>query len=184
MQSLTQWLEKSVSGWSDTRATGVSDDGSVIIGHGTSSNGEEAFMAREKSGLIGLSTLAMSLSSIANVNVQGMSILSTTMHGAHGHPGSNRASGEKYTMWTAGDFAHNDRYETKDNFYLAEVGFGYKQNDNVRYGISYGRTTGTSKLLYEGKNKIDGYYFVIETDIRLPIELPIYTTLSYMYGKK
>ena len=186
MQSLTQWLKKSgytLSGWSDTSATGVSDDGSVVVGWGTSSNGEEAFIARGKSGLLGLHTLTKSLSSIANVNAQGMSLLNTTMHGAHGHPGANRGSDEKYTMWTAGDFAHNDRYETKDNFYLAEIGFGYKQNDNVRYGISYGRTTGTSKLLYEGKNKIDGYFFVIDTDIKLPIELPIYTTLSYMYGK-
>ncbi|WP_324171637.1 autotransporter domain-containing protein [Sulfurimonas sp.] len=192
MQSLTKWLQKSgytLSGWSKTSATGVSADGRVIVGYGTSSNGREAFIARGGSGLpdggglIGLSTLTMSLSSIANVNVQGMSILNTTMHGAHGHPGSNRASDDKYTMWTAGDFAYNDRYETKDNFYLAEVGFGYRQNDYVRYSMSYGQTTGASKLLYEGKNKIDGYFFVIEADIRLPIELPIYTTLSYMYGK-
>ncbi len=186
MQSLTQWLEKSgytLSGWSDTTATGVSDDGRVVVGYGTSSNGEEAFIVRGESGLIGLNTLTMSLSSISNINIQGMSILNTTMHGAHGHPGSNRASHDNYTMWTAGDFAHNDRYETKDNFYLAEVGFGYRQNHNIRYGIAYGRTTGTSKLLYEGKNKIDGYYFVFDTDIRLPIELPIYTTLSFMYGK-
>ena len=186
MQSLTQWLKKSgytLSGWSNTGATGVSDDGRVVVGHGTSSNGQEAFIARGGSGLIGLNTLTMSLSSIANVNIQGMSIVNTTMHGAHGHPGSNRASDDKYTMWTAGDFAHNDRYETKDNFYLAEVGFGYRPNDNVRYSISYGQTTGTSKLLYEGKNKINGYFFVIDTDIKLPIKLPIYTTLSYMYGK-
>ncbi len=186
MQSLTQWLEKSgytLSGWSDTSATGVSDDGSVVVGYGISSNGYEAFIARGKSGLLGLKTLAMSLSSIANVNIQGMSILNTTMNGTHGRPGSKRGSDDKYTMWTAGDFAHNDRYETKDNFYLAEIGFGYRQNDNVRYSITYGQTTGTSKLLYEGKNKIDGYFFVIETDIKLPIKLPIYTTLSYMYGK-
>ncbi len=224
MQSLTQWLEKSgytLSGWSDTTASGVSDDGSVVVGSGISSNGYEAFIARGKSGLLGLKTLAMSLSSIANVNIQGMSILNTTMngthgrpgskrgsddkytmhgthgrpgskrgsddkytmHGTHGRPGSKRGSDDKYTMWTAGDFAHNDRYETKDNFYLAEIGFGYRQNDNVRYSITYGQTTGTSKLLYEGKNKIDGYFFVIETDIKLPIKLPIYTTLSYMYGK-
>ena len=186
MQSLTQWLEKSgytLSGWSDTSATGVSDDGSVVVGSGLSSNGREAFIARGKSGLLGLKTLAMSLSSIANVNIQGMSIVNTTMHGTHGRPGSKRGSDDKYTMWTAGDFAHNDRYETKDNFYLAEIGFGYRQNDNVRYSITYGQTTGTSKLLYEGKNKIDGYFFVIETDIKLPIKLPIYTTLSYMYGK-
>ncbi len=186
MQSLTQWLEKSgytLSGWSDTTASGVSDDGSVVVGSGISSNGYEAFIARGKSGLLGLKTLAMSLSSIANVNIQGMSILNTTMNGTHGRPGSKRGSDDKYTMWTAGDFAHNDRYETKDNFYLAEIGFGYRQNDNVRYSITYGQTTGTSKLLYEGKNKIDGYFFVIETDIKLPIKLPIYTTLSYMYGK-
>lgn len=186
MQSLGEWLLEggyTLTGWSDTYAYGVSADGNVVVGYGSSANGTEAFIARGGSGLLGLNTFANSLASVSNIATQGELLAQTALHGAHGHPGANRAIDDKYFMWLAGDYAHDNRYDSKDDFYLAEVGVGYSYNKDIKYSIAYGRTSGESDLLYEGKNEAEGYYVAFDTDIKLPVSAPLYATLTYLYGK-
>ncbi|MGE0739092.1 hypothetical protein [Sulfurimonas sp.] len=186
MQSLGEWLLEggyTLTGWSDTEAYGVSADGNVVVGYGSSANGIEAFIARGGSGLLGLNTFANSLASVSNIATQGELLAQTALHGAHGHPGANRAIDDKYFMWLAGDYAHDNRYDSKDDFYLAEVGVGYSYNKDIKYSIAYGRTSGESDLLYDGKNEAEGYYVALDTDIKLPVSIPLYATLTYLYGK-
>jgi len=186
IQSLGEWLLEggyTLTDWSNTIALGVSADGNVVVGQGTSVNGIEAFIARGGSGLLGLNTFANSLASVSNIATQGELLAQTALHGAHGHPGANRAIDDKYFMWLAGDYAHDNRYDSKDDFYLAEVGVGYSYNKDIKYSIAYGRTSGESDLLYDGKNEAEGYYVALDADIKLPVSIPLYATLTYLYGK-
>ncbi|OHE00866.1 MAG: hypothetical protein A3K14_04570 [Sulfurimonas sp. RIFCSPLOWO2_12_FULL_36_74] len=186
MQSLNEWLAEdgyTLTGWSGLGATGVSDDGNVVVGYGSSSNGLEAFIARGGSGLIGLTTLINSIASVSNMTTQGINLAQTALHGAHGHPGANRAIDDKYYMWLAGDYIRDKRYDSKDDFYLAEIGVGYSYNQDIKYSIAYGRTSGESDLLYNGKSEADGYYVAIDTDIKFLTQIPLYATLTYLYGK-
>lgn len=185
MQSIAQWLADSgytVSGWRDTVAYGVSDDGNVIVGSGTGPDGSGAFIARWNSGIISVESFNNSLQSAGSVTAQGVSATNTIMHGAHGHPGAKRALDDKRSMWVAGDITHDDRHDSKDNFEVAEVGVSYRVNDNTTFSGAIGKTWGTSSLLYGGSSRSRGQYLAIDTDIQLPT-LPLYVTLTYLNAK-
>ncbi|WP_231117108.1 autotransporter outer membrane beta-barrel domain-containing protein [Pseudodesulfovibrio alkaliphilus] len=89
MQSLKDILTANgvdLTGWTLTEATGVSGDGTTIVGIGTSPNGTEAFIARN-TGVITTATLNNSLASMGQVSstVSSMSqtITSSMMDASH-----------------------------------------------------------------------------------------------------
>ena len=186
MQSLSEWLAEdgfTLVGWSDTTAKAISDNGEVIVGHGTSANGTEAFIAKSSLGMIGITDFTTSLESIHNVTAQGIDNASILLHGAHGHPGQRRALDEDRVMWVAGDISANNKDHAKDSNQLAEVGVSFRHNENLTYSISTGRVWGNSDLDYKGDINTDGYFITLDTDFKLPIETPLYTTLTMAYGK-
>jgi probable HAF family extracellular repeat protein len=185
MLSLADWLARSgytLTGWSDTLAYGVNDDGDIVVGVGTSANGREAFIARGESGLIGISSFTLSLQSVGNLVTQGLGTTQTILHGAHGHPGSNRALVGKRFMWVSGDLGQDDRHHSEDDFGLGELGVGYRYSDSLSISAALGRHWSDSSLLYDGSSDSDGTYLAVDADIRLSSGLPLYVTLTYLYG--
>ena len=186
MQSLTDWLAEdgyTLTGWSDTQAQGVSDDGNTIVGFGTSSNGTEAFIAKAGQGMVSIADLSTSLESINTVGSQGVTNASILLHGAHGHPGQRRALDDKRVMWIAGDLSTDNRHNTKDDNQLAEIGVSFKHSEALTYSIAVGQLWGKSDLEYKGDMDTDGYFLALDTDIKLPTPMPLYLTLTGVYGK-
>ncbi|MDD2651482.1 MAG: autotransporter domain-containing protein [Sulfurimonas sp.] len=186
MQTLGEWLLESgytLSGWSDTKATGVSADGNVVVGQGASTNAHEAFIAKAGQGMIGLSDFGASLESINGIIPQTVTSVSTLLHGAHGHPANRRALDDKRVMWVAGDISHDNRHNTKDDGYVGEIGISIKESERFTYSIAFGKLFGESKLDYKGEVDSDGEYIVADTDIKPFKDIPLYATTTLAYGK-
>lgn len=186
MQSLGEWLLEdgyTLTGWSDTSAQGVSDDGNTVVGYGTSANGDEAFIAKAGQGMIGLDDFSASLESINTVSVQTISNVSTLLHGAHGHPGNRRAIDDKRVMWIAGDISSDNRHGTNDDGYLGEIGISIKESQQFTYSIAIGKMFGDSELEYKGTIDADGEYIIADTDIQPFKDIPLYSTTTLAYGK-
>ncbi len=80
-------------GGRDSSATGVSADGSVIVGTSSSASGEQAFRWTAGSGMVGLGHLPGDTNSVANgVSADGLVIVGS----------SSSASGSQAFRWTAG----------------------------------------------------------------------------------
>jgi len=184
MQSLGEWLASNgyaLTGWSDTIAKGVSDDGNVIIGSGTFSDGYSAFIA-SKYGLIGSNSFSASLRNAGNISTQSVTNTQTIMHGSHGHSSVNRAIDTKRTMWISGDLAHDEHHDSDDDFGQAGFGLSYRLTNALSVNASLGKTWGDSDLLFEGGSDSNGNYIVIGANMHLHDELPLYASLSYLYG--
>ncbi|WP_072680844.1 autotransporter domain-containing protein [Arcobacter sp. LA11] len=182
MQSLSDWLKIDLSSWSEMSASDVSDDGTIIVGDGVISGKKEAFIAREVSGIIGTTSFSESLQSAGSIGSQGVSLSNTIMHGAHGHPGSQRAVDSKRILWIAGDLAYDNRDDSNDDSHIAEVGLGYKYNDDVSFSVALGKTWTKNSLLYNGRSKGHGKYIAVDMDVKLPTTLPLYTTVTLLHG--
>ncbi|WP_419769052.1 MAG: autotransporter domain-containing protein [Candidatus Marinarcus sp.] len=186
MQSLTEWLAEdgyTLTGWSNTNPNAVSDDGKTIVGFGNSTNGTEAFIAKAGQGMIGMSDFTASLESINTVSSQGVANASMLLHGAHGHPGQRRALDERRVMWVAGDVSTDNRHNTRDDNQLAEIGVSFKHSKNLTYSIAIGQLWGNSDLNYKGNMDTDGYFIAVDSDIKLPTVMPLYTTFTGIYGE-
>lgn len=187
MQTLAEWLAEdgyTLTDWTDTAARGVNEDGSIVVGYGTNSDGNQvAFIARNDSGLIGVDDFSDSLQNTSVVTSQAVLNAGTVLHGAHGHPGANRAMNERRYFWVAGDLAEDRRHNSNDDFGLAEVGMAYRVNNAVTLSGAIGKTWNDSDLLFSGNSKGDGHYLIVDTDIRLPVPQSIYATLSLMFGE-
>jgi probable HAF family extracellular repeat protein len=186
MQSLAEWLAESdyaLTGWSDTMATGVSDDGDIVVGHGQSASGHQAFIARGGDGLIGVNSFSRSLQSAGSAGGEGVAIVQTILHGAHGHPGANRALGERGFAWVAGDLSRDQRHESDDDFTIGEVGAGYRLGDTLSVSTALGKSGSDSDLLYGGSSEGDGTYLALDADLLIPGGLPLYATLTWLYSR-
>ncbi len=187
MLSLAEWLARSghtLTGWSDTQATGVSDDGYIVVGYGDNSDGNtEAFIARGGDGLIGINSFSQSLQSAGSAGGDGVIMISTILHGAHGHPGANRALGERGFVWVAGDLARDERHDSDDDFAIGELGAGYRFSDALSVSAALGKSWSDSDLLYGGSSEGDGIYLALDADLRFPGGLPLYATLTWLYSR-
>lgn len=183
MQTLEEWLGIPLTGWHDTLANGVSDDGNTVAGYGTGVNGQEGFVAIHSRGLIGINDFSSSLESINSSTAQSIANISTLLHGAHGHPGNRRAIDDKRVMWIAGDISSDNRHGSSDDGYIGEVGVSIKHNEQITYSIALGKMLGESNLDYKGTIDNNGEYIIADTDIKLFKELPLYSTTTFAYGK-
>ncbi len=186
MQSISEWLAASgytVSGWSDTTAKGVSDDGTIVTGYGVGPDGYGAFIAKATGGIVSVEDYYTSIESINSVSGQTISNVSTLLHGAHGHPGNRRAIDDKRIMWVAGDISSDNRHSTKDDGYVGEVGVSIKHTPNFTYSVAVGKMRGDSKLDYKGEIDNDGEYLALDADLRLLEDQDLYSTTMITYGE-
>ena len=185
MLSLSEWLlgsGLSLTDWSFTEATGVSDDGKTVVGYGNTSSGKQAFVAKEKNGLIGLDDTYKSLVNISTAPSLGVLEAGTILNGMHGHPIVTRTLDHKRLIWVSGDYLSDDRYETDDKGFVSEIGMSFKYNENILYSASIGQLSTQSNVAYNGGIESKGYFFTLESDIRVKKDIPLYLTVTYLHG--
>ncbi len=189
MQSVADWLESTgvdTTGWATLElAYGVSADGAVVVGRGTSTNGTEAWLARAGSGVLTLngdltnslggSAGAPSISSIQNINL--------ILHGAHHRPLlTQRKLSENRCLWLNGDFARYGHNQQDADAWLAELGSCYSFIPDVFVaGIGLGKSQVNQNLIFSGDATQEGQYLMGEMSWR-PTGQPLIFTLTGLYG--
>jgi probable HAF family extracellular repeat protein len=192
MVSVADWLTGagvSIAGFTQfSSASGVSADGSTVVGYGiNTSNRTEAFIARvggtaDSSGLVGLTDLQTSMGQTLAVSNQMEGLTTLTMNGAHHRPLTEMTVASSQSCgWASGDAG---RYYRQANGYtgLAEVGACHDfEEHGVRVGLGVGSSISDLKLANNGHSRVDGEYGLAEVDWQLP-NLPLLASLLGTYG--
>jgi probable HAF family extracellular repeat protein len=187
MQSVAGWLAAAghpVSGWTLSSARATSRDGSVVVGHGQSANGIEAWIARvtpDGSGLIGLNNFARSLASLGDVSRLGIVMPALALHGAHHRNLADMAliGLDGSCVWANGDYGRYNRYDADSA--LSEAGACHDFiPGKLRAGVGAGKGFSWQDLALSGDARLDGEYVVVEADWRF--DLPLTASLTGLYG--
>lgn len=190
MESVAAWLINAgvnISAFTSlSEANGVSSDGTIVVGSGTSSNGAEAFIARVSSigsGIIDTPSTNKSAAETENSINLTKSAVSIVMNGAHHRPLILDANIEnrKSCAWA-----------TTDAGYLGSGRNGYIVNEEVglcadtlgkqvRIGAGLGLSQSRQGASFDGEQKLNGQYGVVEVNYR-PDETNIILSLTGVYG--
>lgn len=190
MVSVADWLTAagvSLAGWTRlSHAASTNLDGSVVVGHGGSVNGLEAYIARVggASGLVGLTDLSNSLASQVALQVQVEGLNALTMNGAHHRPLMDIAmvDGQKNGGWVSGDLGRVYR-DGNGWASLAEVGACHDfAEGEVRAGLGLGHSQSSIDQSFNGQSRLDGEYLLAEVDWNIP-KTRLTTSLLGMTGR-
>jgi len=183
MQTVEQWLEASgvdtsvMTDHTET-ATGVSADGSIVVGQLSSGR---AYLARGKSGVIDLAAFNTSLSRTAASAVLAENQNDLVFHGMHGNPMQTLLARGKSGFWAAGDFGRQERDARKSDIIIGEVGYGHRINDSIQVNVAAGHTYSSAKTDNGGRTRVNGNFILPEMIVSLPGSL--YATVSGIYAR-
>jgi len=182
MQRVADWLSAAgvtvAAGYTMSEATGVSADGSVVVGESAGPNGTEAFIARVSSigsGAVTLQDVQKSLAGTAGGGAMALSATGAVLNGAHSRPLSRRVAAGQKTFWLAGDWGRDDHGSRSGNLGLAEVGFG-RNFGAAQLNVSLGQTWAQQRQVLNGRAKADGTYLLAEALI--PVSGTLWATLG------
>ncbi len=184
MQSVESWLRAhGISVPADVTgiATGVSDDGDVVVGD--FENRVTSFIARVSSlggGLISINDLQSSLSGNRNALLQAASLGSLVLNGVHSRPLARRADPGKLCLWAAGDIGRDDHAGRDGSFEIAEVGGCRRLAHDTQGSLSIGRTSSRQNLVFNGRSEVRTTYGVAELLGRIP-ETNLWPSVALLY---
>ena len=184
MQTISDWLAESgvtvEDGFTLKVATGVSDDGTVVVGNGISSRGKEAWLARGGSGVISIEEFTQTFGTTASISQTTLTLPSTILNGAHHHVLLTQDFVDQDQMaWLNGDFADHDRRDAE--IMLGEVGYAHDFKPGLRGGLGIGYGDLDQDLSYNGKQELDGQYIMAEIDWQIP-DTSVILSLTGIYG--
>jgi probable HAF family extracellular repeat protein len=179
MQTVEEWLTASgvtvAPTFQTQTATGVSEDGTVVVGITQSG---DSYLARG-SGLITVSDLQKGMTSTANSLSLATDAGWTMLNGAHGHPLSRRAPDSKSTAWVAGDLGEDNHASRDGNVAVGEFGVGHNYG-KFQANLALGKTVGTQRTPVAGKTDLDGTYLIADLLTQLPGR-PVWVTFTGFY---
>ena len=174
MQTIDAWLAAAnvtiPIGWNLQNATGVSRDGSVVVGTGTNpSNSYDNWLARVSaigSGIINVAAFNQSvINTGSGVVTVGASMPNLTLEGAHHRTlldsGLGRTDGNGMGAWSTVDAAHFDA--NKSDLQIAEAGV-FKDIGAARIGVGVGQAWDRQGLDLGGGATYNGQYLIAEAD--------------------
>lgn len=188
MQSVSDWLAAgnvTMPLWLDSEATGVSADGTVVVGNSAGADGQwHPYIARvtpTKAGVIDPSIFTASLYDATQLAYATQQLSFLPLNGAHHQPlmTQNKLANDS-CVWATGDIGYygNGRNSGAG---LAEVGVCHDFGDSVRAGIGVGKSTTWQDLALGGSNRADGQYIIGEVDWA-PEGTPLLISGTALYG--
>lgn len=193
MQSVGDWLAAAgvdMDGMLLTSASGVSDDGQVVVGTRRSIEGDDlAYLARvtpDKAGVIDIAAYTATLYQAGQLAYAGQHLSWLPLTGAHhrslmDYPTASRDTGA-FCGWATGDFARYGSGGRDAAIGLAEAGLcGDFADGQVRAGIGLGTSHARQALPLGGSAVLDGRYGVGEIDFR-PADTAMIFSLTGVYG--
>lgn len=105
-----------------------------------------------------------SLSGQSQISVTATNSAALVLHGNHGHPLDMRAApGKDNCIWAAGDWGGSNLGGNDDSLGLAEIGGCRVLNDSrAQIGAAIGKSWSKQQAIYNGKQKLDGQYALVE----------------------
>lgn len=182
IQSVVAWLQAngvSVANDTTVSASGVSADGSVVVGTLDNNHVFIARVANAGSGLVTVDDLAKSLDSTGGSDNMVLDIGNTILNGSHSNPLSHRVSPGQKGIWVAGDWGQDDHGYRDGNLGLAELGGGHNLG-SCQINLSLGKTWGRQNLSQNGKVDLHGQYAMVEALI--PFKGNLWVTLDTLYN--
>lgn len=181
MLSVSDWLGSTggvvPAGLTLTTATGVSDDGKVIVGIGTRDGAEEAWMAIDGKSLV-TSDLVASLFGMSSTSQSIASVVDVVVHGLHHRP--LQMQGSQKSAWLTGDFGKHDGRDA--TLVVGEVGGSFSLFEGqLDVGVGFGTGTTRQDLAFGGDSQVKGEHLYLELSHRAK-GTPFVTTLSGMHG--
>jgi probable HAF family extracellular repeat protein len=179
MQTVEEWLTAAGVTVAPTFrtgvATGVSEDGAVVVGQ-TSDN--QPFIARG-SGLVTLAQLQEAMATAGSTLNFGADAGWTILNGAHGHPLSRRAEPGHWTAWAAGDLGRDDHAARDGQITVGEVGVGHSFG-TLQANLAVGKTIGKQHTPVSGQTDLDGIFVITDLITHVP-NSSVYVTLLGFY---
>ena len=155
-----------LSGGSTSNATGVSADGSVIVGYGDVTGGAIHAFTYANQTLLDATEWMRSLNGPGGLTAMANNLSSLPLEGAHHRPlMSYDGMGKQRQFWATGDFGASSR-QTDRRTSFGEVGASQAYGETV-VGVAVGTALQTQDLLFGGDAKIPGQTFMAEIDTRL-----------------
>jgi probable HAF family extracellular repeat protein len=153
-------------GGSTSNATGVSADGSVIVGYGDVTGGATHAFTYANQTLLDATEWMRSLNGPGSLSAMSINLSNLPLEGAHHRPlMSYDGMGKQRQFWATGDFGASSRQTDRRTSY-GEVGASQAYGDTV-VGVAAGTALQTQDLLFGGDAKITGQTFMAEIDTRL-----------------
>ena len=155
-----------LSGGSTSNATGVSADGSVIVGYGDVTGGAIHAFTYANQTLLDATEWMRSLNGPGSLSAMSINLSNLPLEGAHHRPlMSYDGMGKQRQFWATGDFGASSR-QTDRRTSFGEVGASQAYGETV-VGVAVGTALQTQDLLFGGDAKITGQTFMAEIDTRL-----------------
>ena len=153
-------------GGSTSNATGVSADGSVIVGYGDVTGGATHAFTYANQTLLDATEWMRSLNGPGSLSAMSINLSNLPLEGAHHRPlMSYDGMGKQRQFWATGDFGASSR-QTDRRTSFGEVGASQAYGETV-VGVAVGTALQTQDLLFGGDAKITGQTFMAEIDTRL-----------------
>jgi len=155
-----------LTGGSSSNATGVSADGSVIVGYGDVTGGAIHAFTYANQTLLDATEWMRSLNGPGSLSAMANNLSSLPLEGAHHRPlMSYDGMGKQRQFWATGDFGASSR-QTDRRTSFGEVGASQTYGETL-VGVAVGTALQTQDLLFGGDAKITGQTFMAEIDTRL-----------------
>jgi probable HAF family extracellular repeat protein len=165
-----------LTGGSSSNATGVSADGSVIVGYGDVTGGAIHAFTYANQTLLDATEWMRSLNGPGSLSAMANNLSSMPLEGAHHRPlMSYDGMGKQRQFWATGDFGASSR-QTDRRTSFGEVGASQTYGETL-VGVAVGTALQTQDLLFGGDAKITGQTFMAEIDTRLADEESILSLL-------
>ncbi len=182
MISVEDWLRNSgvtVDNDFTTTATGVSADGSVVVGQTESSSAFIARVSSVGSGIIDVNEFYSSLAGKPSVNV-GLNFANTVLHGAHGEPMRNLLDVGQQSIWVTNDTGYDNGASSDGAFGLVDFGYGLGLEGGATARFAFGGLYSDQDIDAGGNFINKGFY--IAPEVSLPVAGNVYATIGGYYA--
>ncbi|MDO5895523.1 autotransporter domain-containing protein [Agrobacterium sp. Azo12] len=179
MITVEEWLRNSgvsVSHDFTQNATGISADGTVIVG---TTEYSSAYIARSGSGIIDVEQFARSLSGSPSARTS-LDQASTALNGLHGDPMRNRLDAGRQYLQISTDGGYDKSDVSNGGLVITDLTYAYGFEGGITARIAAGGLYTDQNLEAGGDFNQKGLF--ISPEVTLPVTGAIYATVSGYYG--
>lgn len=192
IQSIEAWLADSgvtvSSSFRPSTASGVSSDGSVVVGeaYDQATHENRPFIARGQgtsgggAGLMDVIEYQQSLASSVVAVALPLRDADLVLHGAHGMPLQALLASGQSTVWAAGDVGAGDRSGQNLSQGAGEIGYSRGLSPDLQLKLAAGRTISNQGLHLAGNARHSGTYLLPE--LVWQMQPGLYASLSGYYN--
>jgi probable HAF family extracellular repeat protein len=179
MITVEEWLRNSgvsVSHDFTQNATGISADGTVIVG---TTEYSSAYIARSGSGIVDVEQFARSLSGSPSARTS-LDQASTALNGLHGDPMRNRLDAGRQYLQISTDGGYDKSDASNGGLVITDLTYAYGFEGGITARIAAGGLYTDKNLEAGGDFNQKGLF--ISPEVTLPVTGAIYATVSGYYG--